>query len=243
MKPPEKISLLIMRDSGETRRFRLRRSWLRTMCILCCLMPLLAVGSLWFAVDTWFMYRDLHTRHSHLEQNFHRVQAQATRLSHLEVLLQRRDTAETAILARNLSLAPHANPIPVQDPPLGPEGESGPGHLEFPVINTGFVTLENTQVRVIPGNKLRISMDLVNGNPPRTISGKVSCVLTTAGGDILPLEVMPSSARDFRITRLKRMVLVLPLPSETNPDNAQVILEIRNDKAEMVYRNIFPVAR
>ena len=48
---------------------------------------------------------------------------------------------------------------------------------------------------------------------------------------------------NFRISRFKRAVMVARVPDQYSLVNAQVILEVRQQDADLIYRNIFAVER
>ena len=241
MVPGEKISLLVMRDNGAARRLRMRRSVLIVLLVFMVVSPFVAAAGIWFGVDVWLRHKNLLRESQRMEQEYQEAKATAARLRNLEKLLVYRDAAETAQLMQNLQRG-GADPVDASAA-SGAEGADGPGHSEFPAINTGFISVDNVSVRLLPGNKLRISLDLNNPDSRKTIAGKVSCTMTTAGGDVVPLEVAPPSAGDFRISRLKRAVLAAALPAGVDAANAQTVIEVRSEGGEIEYRNVFPVAR
>lgn len=240
----EKISLLIMRDNGAARRLRMRRSLLISLFVFLGVSPFVAAASIWFSADLWSRYQTLLRQTGNMEQEYREAKAIAARLSNLEKLLQYRDAAEEAQILQNLQRSGAADAAEVASaPPMGADSGDGPGHGEFPTINTGFVSVENVSVRLLSGNKLRISLDISNPDSRKSISGKVSCVLTTAGGDTVPLETTPPAAGDFRISRLKRTVLAATLPPGVDAANAQTVIEVRSDGGGLEFRNVYPVAK
>ena len=244
MPPGEKVNLLVMRDNGEVRSLRMRLSLLVTLCSLCAIMPFVAGAGIWFSVDLWMNQAVLGEANYRLSRESMEARAKAERLGNLEHLLQR-DVAVESIVVSNVNKP--ATKVGAEAPKPEDEQASamqeGPGHSEFPTIATGFITLDNINVRQQPGNKLRMSMDLRNPDSKKAVSGIVSCTMITAAGETVPLQFRPADAGDFRITRLKRAVLVSVLPPQTNFTNAQVVVEVKSDSGELVYRNVFPVER
>lgn len=237
----EKISLLVMRDNGEVRSMRMRLSWLVTLCVISAIMPFIAAAGIWFSIDLWANTSQLQDDNQRLTREGQEAKAKADRLGNLEKLLQRNAATETVVVS-NINRSEDAKPAPAEEE-SALAAQDGPGHSEFPAINTGYVTVDNINARVQPGSKLRISLDLRNPDTRKTLSGEVLCTLVTAAGESIPLQFRPQEAGDFRITRLKRAVLVSVLPPQTNFTNAQVLIEVKNDSGELVYRNIFPVER
>lgn len=245
--PAEKISLLIMRDNGEVRSVRIRRSLLFLLLFMCAVMPFLLGGALWFGADVWLAHRALFARHNAMQQEYLEAKATAARLSDIEQLVQAAEAQNSAQVLQNIR---RADAQAVAQPPEGdPAHETGvsidgPGHVEFPAVNSGKVQTDNVTIRQMSGRSLRISLDLSNPDPTTPVAGKIVCILTTANGQTLPLRVFPQSADDFRISRFKRVVLTAPLPPNVNAADAQVVLEIKAEGGgPILYRNVYAVAR
>ena len=241
----EKITLMVMRDNGEVRSVRMRRALLIFLMVLCILMPLVAGGGAWFSYTLWMQQGVLSEDNLRLTRESQEARAKAERLGNLEQLLQRNAAVE-AVLVGNVNRPQEQQGEYVGPPaPLAADEQAamqeGPGHSEFPIIDTAFVTVENVTARQQPGNRLRISLDLRNPDSRKTLSGEVSSTLVTAAGESIPLQFRPNDAGDFRIARLKRAVLVSVLPPQTSFTNAQVVIEVKSDAGELVYRNVFPV--
>lgn len=242
MMPGERISLLLLRDNGASRRFRMRRRLFVLLVVLCLCMPFALGGSVWFGLTLWFRHEALQQQYQTLERQYQEALATATRLGNLEGLLQQRDVAEQAVLARRLAgTAESSNGGLVEEPTAG--AAEGPGHSEFPIISTGFIAVDNVHIRLLQGNRLRVTLNLRNPEPNRAITGSVGCTLVTAGGENVPVHFQPADAGDFRISRLKKAVLMATLPSSVSAANAQAIIEVKSEKGEVGYRNVFPVAR
>lgn len=237
----EKINLLVMRDNGEVRSVRMRLSVLIVLCVISVIMPFVAAAGIWFSIDLWKNNTNLTQENSRLTREGQEAKAKADRLGNLEKLLQRNTTTE-AVVVSNVNRPATGKTAPVEEETAASMQE-GPGHSEFPAINTGYITVDNINARQQPGNKLRISLDLRNPDTRNTLSGEVAATLATAAGESIPLQFRPQDAGDFRITRLKRAVLISVLPPQTNFTNAQVVIEVKNDSGELVYRNVFPVER
>lgn len=251
--PAEKISLLIMRDNGEVRSVRLRRSLLYTLLFVCAVLPFALGAMLWFGVDIWLSHRAIVTQFHAAQQEYLEAKATAARLADLERLLHRADPAYSAQVLQNVRRAGPAPAPTAQDdtlPPSPPTSElaadtiEGPGHSEFPTLNLGKVQVENVHIRLMPRRNLRISLDLSNPDPTSQVAGKIVCTLTTATGQTLALRVFPQAADDFRITRFKRVVLTSPLPPAVNTTDAQVVLEIKPDGGGApLFRNVYAVVQ
>lgn len=119
----------------------------------------------------------------------------------------------------------------------------GPGHAEFPILDTGYVAVQNVNARVVNRTSLRIMLDLRNIGGGAAM-GVVVPWLVTADGRRLALSPTPPEAADFRIMRFKHAVFAAPLPEGGSAPGDQLIIEVRRaaDK-EIVFRNLFAIER
>ncbi len=253
----EKMSVLFMRDSGESRRFRIHRVFFRwILFIFFILCPLLSAGSLWFAHSLWVKNVDQQEHIETLMQMNAQAIANAERLEHLELLLVM-DTEIAEDVLSNISKEHAQRPIATQHeppsqapttktnaPPRIDEQDAaqqeGPGHADFPAINSGEVLVESVNSRLVAPNRLRTAFDIRNPGE-ETLSGVVSCILSLANGQTVNLAFIPEKAGFYRIQRWKRAVLVADIDGNFDMMNAQVIIEIHNEEKVLVYRNIFPI--
>lgn len=248
----EKIKLLIMRDSGKVRTVTLSRSLFSFLIFIGVLLPFALGGAVWFGIEIWQMHRELTVQCHAMQQEYQEAKALTARIADLERLLQYTDTKNNAQVLQNIRRAdtpalPEAAPsqVPAQESAVQTEG---PGHPEFPAINTGKIRVDNTTVRFIQGQgqgrQLRISLDLTNPDPTTIVGGKIVCILTTADGQTLPLRLFPQGAEAFRIAQLRRVVLTAQLPPNSNPTDAQVVVEIKQEGGDTIlYRTVHAVAR
>ncbi len=253
----EKISILFMRDNGTSRRFRMSRAIFRGILLLFfCLCPVLAGLSVWLSHSLWDEKEGLLEQIEALQAMHVQALATAQRLGHLEKLLIidsddasqllssiSKENAQRPILSQPLS-APSgsntkSNTTPHNDVQDAAQQE-GPGHAEFPEINTGEVVVESVNSRLVAPNRLRTAFDIRNPGED-TLSGVVSCILSLANGQTVNLSFLPANAGFYRIQRWKRAVLVSNIDTTFDMMNAQVIIEIHNDDKALVYRNIFPI--
>lgn len=245
MSKGEKLSLLVLRDNGVAWRCRMRAGLLATLLVLATLMPLLAGVGSWLSWTLWRENRVLSEDAVRLEKEWMTARATAERLSNLETLL-RADTPEAGAVLQNMARrAAESLPAAKQTVGTAPTAstQEGPGHSEFPVVDTKVVTVENAAARLMGNRKLRLTLDLRNPDLKRPVSGSIRAVLVTADGESLPLEI-PEESGDFRISRFKRAVLLPALPpGVTGVPNAMVIIEVMEEGGALAYRNIFPVER
>ncbi len=237
-----------MRDNGPRRSFRVRRGrFFLLMAFFACL-PLVCGGLGW---QTWRLWREnTELRESVLrfESDYQAAQATAERLENLEVLLREEGVPGRELVLRKLASAEQAETAaPAAEGETAPPAEDaaamgeGPGHEEFPAIDSGYVKVGNVQARALRGGKLRIALDLRNTDSQKLASGTVRATLVTADGQKRPLSFDPDDVGDFRISRFKRSVMVARLPEHLSMVNAQIILEVKGQEQSVVYRNIFAV--
>lgn len=243
-----KLSLLILRDNGAGWRCRMRAGLLAALLALAVLMPLLAGAGGWLAWTLWRENRLLSADAARLEKEWMAARATAERLSNLEILLQRADAGEAGAVLQNMARrtaqsAPAAGRPGENAPEPTPTTQEGPGHGEFPVVDTKLVAVDNADARLMGNRKLRVALDLRNPDSKRPVTGSLRVTLITADGETLPLQVSEESG-DFRISRFKRAVLLSSLPPGiVNTTNAMIVLEVLEEGGKLAYRNIFPVQR
>lgn len=250
MKYQERLCIIFMRDNGPRRSFRVRRGrFFLLMAFFACL-PLVCGGLGWQAWRLWQENTALRESVLRFESDYQTAQATAERLENLEELLREEGVQGRELVLRKLASAEQAEtPPPAAGgeiaPVPAPEGAAamgeGPGHEEFPAIDTGYVKVGNVQARALRGSKLRIALDLRNTDNQKLASGTVQAAVVTADGQKRPLSFDPDGVGDFRISRFKRSVMVARLPEHLSMVNAQIILEVKSQDQSVVYRNIFAV--
>ncbi|MEG2173371.1 MAG: hypothetical protein RRY29_08940 [Desulfovibrionaceae bacterium] len=242
----KKISIILMRDDGQTHRYRLSMTLYRVLWVLSIVIPLLAGGAVWLSYHLWEENVRLVTNSSRLELAMHEAQHTAEKLSNLQTLLDQEDSAVTGPVLQNL--ARQSSQEAPQDKPKAPNDEadsadSGPGHADFPVVDTKVVNIENVNARLLSSGKIRISLDLRNPDSKHNIIGHVKCLFIADSGETFPLSTTSEQA-DFKINRFKRAVFQPPVPSAvTDTTNARMILEVYTEGTTLIYRNIFPIER
>ena len=269
MRYREQMSIILMRDNGPRRSFRLRRSLFFALTAFFALMPLLSGLLAWQCWLFWQENASLRANMQRFELDSQTAQATAERLQNFEALLREEGVQGRELLLRRLALgsgheqaradgeagqtqaaaaqaasgqAAPAQAVPPGSAPAAPVGE-GPGHEEFPVVDSGEVKVVNVQARALRDNSLRIGLDLRNAESQKQLSGTVSATLVTAAGQKEPLTFDPEDAGNFRISRFKRAVMVARVPEKYRLANAQIILEVQEQDLGIIYRNIFAVER
>ena len=249
MRYHEQLGIILMRDNGPRRSFRLRRSLFYALVAFFACLPFLCAVLAWQCWQLWQENASLRANMQRFEMECQTAQATAERLQDFEELLREEGVQGRELLLRRLARAGGAGQAEAapaadtaQQAAATPLGE-GPGHEEFPVVDTGAVKVGNVQARALRGNGLRIGLDLRNADSRKLLAGSVSATLITASGQKCPLVFDPEDVGNFRISRFKRAVMVARVPEQYSLVNAQVILEVRQQDADLIYRNIFAVER
>lgn len=234
-----------MHDDGKTRRWRMSLSLYRLLWVLFIMAPLLTAGAVWQAVLLWQENTALTTNAARLELAMHEAKSTADRLSNLENLLAQEELARGPVLqnlARQSAKAAPTSPQPT-DEEADPT-DSGPGHGDFPAVDTKVVSVENVTARLVRAGKIRINLDLRNPDPKRAIAGHVRCSFISDSGETVPMALAAEQA-DFKITRFKRAVFQPAVPATVaDTTNARIIIEVYLDGEDtLVYRNLFPLER
>ncbi|MBD5557966.1 MAG: hypothetical protein HDQ92_05350 [Desulfovibrio sp.] len=249
MRYREQLGIILMRDNGPRRSFRLRRSLFFVLVAFFACLPFLCAALGWQCWQLWQENASLRANMQRFEMDTQAAQATAERLQNFEELLREEGVQGRELLLRRLARAggetqPEASPAAEtpQAASAAALGE-GPGHEEFPEVDTGAIKVGNVQARALRGNGLRIGLDLRNPDSQKLLAGSVSATLVTASGQKCPLAFDPEDVGNFRISRFKRAVMVARVPEQYSLVNAQVIIEVREQDADLIYRNIFAVER
>lgn len=243
MRYHERLNIIFMRDNGPRRSFRIRRSRLYLLILFFSCLPFLCAA---LAVQVWFLWdvnQKLRDNVEKFETDYQKAVARAERLENLEILLEEESVPGKDIIMRQLAANAEKVETEKSDSPESPELVEGPGHEEFPGIDSGRVKVSNVQVRAMRGNILRIGLDLRNPDTDQLLSGEVGATLVTAAGEKKELTFMPQDVGNFRISRFKRTVMSSHIPRNINLADSQIILEVKDQSGKELYRNIFSVQR
>lgn len=210
-------------------------------------MPFLCVL---LAIQCWLLWEDnlkLRENVERFEMDYQTAEFRAERLENLEILLQEENISGRELILRQLAQSGKEDAVieeaTIEEPAPDLTSESGPGHEDFPVIDTGRVKIENVQIRALRGKNLRVGLDLRNPDNENLLAGEVEATLVTADGERKILSFAPQDAGNFRINRFKRAVMTAQTPNDANLVNASIILEVREQNGDVLYQNIFAVQR
>ena len=259
MKYRENLSIILMRDNGPRRSYRVRRARFVAALVMMAVMPVLCTALGWLCWTLWQQNVQLRDNVLRFESDYQVAQANAERLENLEELLREENIPGRELVLRRLGTGGAAAEAPGEGPPAvasaatpsdkqpkdqpkdAARATDGPGHEDFPAIDLDYVKVGNVQVREIRGGKLRLALDLRNTDSQKILSGVVSGTLLTADGKTYPLRFDQEDVGNFRISRFKRAVMVATTEKQISLTNAQVILEVRSQENAVVFRNIFAV--
>lgn len=259
MKYRENLSIILMRDNGPRRSYRVRRARFVAALVMMAIMPVMCAVLGWLCWTLWLQNVQLRDNVLRFESDYQVAQANAERLENLEELLREENISGRELVLRRLGTGGAAAEAPGEGPPVAAgsaaasdkqqkdqpkdaaRATDGPGHEDFPAIDLDYVKVGNVQVREIRGGKLRLALDLRNTDSQKILSGVVSGTLLTADGKTYPLRFDQEDVGNFRISRFKRAVMVAATEKQISLTNAQVILEVRSQENAVVFRNIFAV--
>ncbi len=263
----EKLNIILMRDSGESKRIRMHRSRFRALMAFFILCPFLVAGAVAGGYYLWKENALLKRTIVDLEGENQKLEHTAQRLSNLEALLHTQYSVKNALtenLAQNIAKNPASsgqnsnssgkssqtnsgnakNPAgsALQANTANTSDEDGPGHDVFPVLDTKEIIVQNVSSTLEGRNKLRTSFDLRNESG-ESISGEVTSVLILNTGESIRLTTRPADAGKYKISHFKSSLLVTTLDKKYDLTNAQIILEVKNSAGTDIYRNIYPIAQ
>lgn len=241
MRYHERLNIVFMRDNGPRRSLRVRRSHFYLLLAFFAILPFICAALCLLCWKLWQTNISLQSNVEKFEAEYQQAAARAERLEQLEALLDEESVPGRDLIVRGL--APQ-KPESVKDKASDVHEEreaEGPGHEEFPVVDSGHVKVSNVVARIMRGNRIRISLDLHNPETDKLLIGDVRAVLVTAQGEEKKLVFMPEDVGTFRINRFKRTVITAHAPAGTNLADSEIVLEVKNEAGETWYRNIFQV--
>ncbi len=241
----EKINIILMRDSGESKRIRMRRSRFRMLVRLCVLSPVVTAaalaGSYWFWEQNTKLVAD--NKALIVENEAYRITT--ARLQNLEALLKPQKGIEKELAVRiSASKTKEKNiATEVSETELAKDlQQAGPGHAEFPAVDTGALKVENVACTLMGTDRIRAAFNLRNGGT-ESIAGEIFCILSLADGKTIALTPTPADAGTYKITNFKSAVLFIDLEQGLQLVNAEIILEAKDGEGTVIYRNVHPLSQ
>lgn len=241
MRYREQFNIILMRDNGPRRSFKMRLSHFIVISIFLLCMPVVALLLGWKCASLWENNRILTQSVERFEADTRIAEAKVEKLQLLEHLLDEASPPGRDIILHQLAGAPKTLANYNMDE-IVPEGvEEGPGHEEFVVLDKGTIKVDNVQIRRIGGNGLRIGLDLRNPDSEKILAGSITATLITRGGEKIALPFSPIDAGMFKIKRFKRATMISHPGHDINLANSQVIIEVMDGTKTPLYRNIYSV--
>ena len=265
MSSGKKYSLILMDDGGQTRSIRISKGFCGLVLCLAVVLPLLGGAGVWVGWRAWHEQQEWLLERRSLHAELDSLEVEVERYANMETLY-RQSGAQTASgdsdNAKGATPAATAESEPTESaagavtsgtatPGIasGPEqagsdtasGIEGGAHKTDADISldTGQARVENVQARLLDPRRLRVNVDLYNtrgGGSP--LAGRVVLSLVTAEGQNSPL---PAEDTTFRISRFKKIVSTVPLPTAlTDVDNSALLVEVLVDE-NVIFRKLYPV--
>ena len=243
MRYHERLNIVFMRDNGPRRSIRVRRSHFYLFIAFFTALPFICAGLALLCWKLWQGNLVLQQNVDKFEAEYQLAAIKAERLQNLEVLLEEESVPARELILRRLAPEKSLTAMEMENPAVqaAEAAQDGPGHAEFPAIDSGKVKVSNVVASARQGNRIRISLDLHNPDPDKALAGEVRAVLVTAAGEEKELAFMPEDVGAFRINRFKRTVITARAPADANLANSEIVLEVKNPENEILYRNIYQV--
>ena len=128
-------------------------------------------------------------------------------------------------------------PAQTTEAPVTPA--TGEEKVEYPVVDTGQVRLNDVSVVLVDGRRLRVRMDLHNESG-RQVSGRLLLFLLTPDGERSELV---HNDPTFRISRLKKFASTSVVPdSVAGLTNAMLMVEVVDSSSTLLSRQLYPIA-
>ncbi len=243
LKTQEKMNVILMRDSGESKRYRLRRSRFRLLVLFCIVSPMVAAAALTLCFYLWQENRALLLSQEQLQGENATYAATAKRLENLQALLERKKNEERSIMARLAQEKSTEDVVDFSDPQVQNDLQAeGPGHAAFPEVSIGDLKVDNVSASLLAKDRLRVAFNLHNTGS-KALSGEAFAFLSLADGKTLPLTPEPANAGTYKIVKFKSAVLFISLQQEYDLTNAQIVLEVQDDEKKVVFRNVFSLSQ
>lgn len=245
MRYHEQLNIVFMRDNGPRRSMRLRLSHFYLALAFFCMLPFICGALAWSCWHLWQANMLLRSNIEKFETDRQAAENRAERLENLEILLDEENIPGKEALMRRLAAGNGSSngPLPAENDSEKAQKTDGLGHEVFPEIDGGKIRVDNVTVRLMRGNRIRISLDLQNLNPEEVLSGEVKAILISSDGEKKQLIFMPEDVGNFRINRFKRAVMTARVPGGTSTAEPSIILEVNNPEGDTLFRNIYQVGR
>lgn len=233
------VTLMLMHDNGKSHTIRLRNFFYKSICTLIILLPILLGLTITACYYLWNDNKILNANALHLQNETNKAIALSENLTIFKSLLAENHPINASIVQINqteeLALANKQNE---ENATLAEQ--VGPGHVEFPAVDTEEVAVENISARILNDGKIRISLDLRNPDPAKIVTGYVDCSFVDSLGVNHPLGIA-LNLKGFKINRFKRVVFLSNISPDILDENGNVLIEVFNREDKLMYRNVTPI--
>jgi hypothetical protein len=227
-----KYSVLLMRDDSNVRRFRVSPIWLRLGVYAIICLVLLAAGGIVAGYTFWDKNQVLAESRKKMERRLVEMQVRLERLENVQKLLEGTDPEDLTALAGTVGR---------KAAPTMPGPEIHLKHL-FSPFDTHLAKMENLQVQFV-NHSMRVSFEVNNLQPNKSLSGDVSFKLITNAGKQFKVDAN-SKHLNFSIQRFKRIITKFRLPKDVARDDIFALqVKIVSPKGDMIFSDTFPIYR
>jgi len=233
----KKLSIIVMDDTGKTRRYRCQTWLIQTLCAFVLILPILAGVIIWLSVDTWQATRLWKQEKIQLEQALSKSTMQLQSLEHFQALIT--SDIQPALVDQTVRASTKKTPKPkaVTEVPKKVVAKTIENYKK-PIRDIRF-RLDNVQARLVAKNRLRIKVDLFNADSSKILAGTLTFSLLYPDGTIQPLKTEDST---FRIRRYKKVIdsALLDKKALKNIKKCLLVAEIHMKDA-LTFRSYYPI--
>jgi hypothetical protein len=224
----DKLSVLIMRDDSQVRRYRLRVGWFKLFFYVQIVLLIAAVGGSYAGIKFWGQHLELANENKAKQEELAAMSIQLERLQNIEEILKTNDPAEIKSLF---------NAVTKEREPLQPSID----------LNDLFVS-KDLQVAAVANlqlkqnaDDLRISFEL-NNMSDEVLSGRTRIYAIT--NDARVVEVQGEEAElSFEIQRFRRVNSRLQFPEKITLDSVFAIrLVITDNENQELFLQTYPLS-
>lgn len=224
-------SVIIMQDSAQVRRFRIRKFWVLGAAGCAILITLTAVFGIVFGTTYGTKYAILYRERQETIKRMREAEIQAERLKNVQQILASYDQEEIATLINNCAVTPRKAKVAA-----GTELSD-----IFAPVDLNLINVSNMQAR-INGQSFQVICEINNLQATGAIVGEFRFALVTREGKILDIEDRPADAA-FEIQKFKRVQTAFILPgSITRNDIFALRVKINNKSGSVVFSETYPLS-
>lgn len=228
MSKDDKLSVLIMRDNSQVRRYRLRVGWVRIFIYVQIILLISAVAGSYAGVKFWGQHLELANENRAKQEELAAMSIQLERLQNIEEILKTNDPAEIKSLF---------NAVTKEREPLRPSIDLSD---LFVSKDLQVAAVANLQIKQ-NADDLRISFEL-NNLSDQILSGMTRVYVIT--NDAQVIEVQGEEAElTFEIQRFRRVNSRLRLPEKVDLDSIFAIrLVIADSENQKLFVQTYPLS-